>query len=96
VRHRAGAVAGLLFLARPQDPVVGQVVQKDHQELARVLAGYQERNLAVAEERNLAVAEDLKALQKKALLLEGCCYPPFGRLRVSRGAYYLLPQQQPL
>ena len=65
VRHRAaGAVAGLLVLARPKDPAVGQVVQKDQQELARVLPEYQEGNLAVA--------EGLKGLLLKGLLLGGC------------------------
>ncbi len=49
LRHRAGPVAGLLVLARPKDPAVGQVVQKNQQELARVLSEYQERYLAVAE-----------------------------------------------
>jgi hypothetical protein len=74
VPHRAGAVADLLLLARPKDPAVGQVAQKkDHQELAKVLAEYQERNLAVAEERNLAVAEDLKGFLLKGLLLLGGC-----------------------
>jgi hypothetical protein len=62
VPHRARA-AGLLLVARPKGPAVGQALQKkDHQEqlllLGGVLPEYQERNLAVAE--HLAVAAGLK------------------------------------